>query len=820
MKIKNKLWLYFLPAVASVATLSMIACSTESTPADPSPAKPADPAKPNDPAKPGDANKTYTDEELRAALAQLKVNAKLKDGKALTDLYPSQVLAANVELTLEGSLSDQFNVELIGIPQEADKLNNVTGIITITYKITAKINASIIKEDALNLTGLKNHPSGQPQNPFGNNYFTPKNSLDLDDDDDFKKYLNSDYKTRFDIDNANYVTALIEQITRLDKNQPLNDNPGNLSDAQLQENDQKAKANFQDTYKNSALKRFSLPGYDQNGKVAGLWINENPDQALGPSWFDEKADKRLTTGLARTLPNEKYKKAALQTFSIGITNTDKKKGFSRGTIWIMDYQLNDNGYPTKFYFGTNLHVAQALSLKDDPNYPNQYNPANATNSIQLVRLNTDAGVRTTFKTTQTDVNFTTWNFDSSAVKTVFNALNFLKSAPKDYITNTKPEYLNSQEMIDFAVIEIDFEKVQLNNLTARKGTTTNGQALTYTSAQELAKDITNGYADSKESQVKFLGNSFYKDYRQIANPIWRSKDDIYLDYLANNKDQVDKIKSLYAVGYPSSQFDSSLDQYADPGDKNDAAKFHVSLWTNGRGNWYNYNTSQWEGTYSEDPLNEGKKWSPADRGNFLSNTIGKNNFTDKPGVFDILITGPKAGVESKEENSDLFVYEIKDPTGKSGSKRIDEFENDPKVDPNFNNHYLKYGLNYMLRHYSPGGGASGTSVRTDDNEIVGVVYVSYQFAGVTLVAALRSEGINYNGYYGKYNMAAYDLIYGGAPDQRMSYRQALEHLYKNKDIKTALFPKGLAEEQIPAQYKFSQTSAVPANQANDTPKSK
>ncbi len=48
-------------------------------------------------------------------------------------------------------------------------------------------------------------------------------------------------------------------------------------------------------------------------------------------------------------------------------------------------------------------------------------------------------------------------------------------------------------------------------------------------------------------------------------------------------------------------------------------------------------------------------------------------------------------------------------------------------------------------------------------------------------------------------LPAYDLIYGGAPGQKNSYRDALEKKYKKngKQYKTNLFQKGFSKDQIP-----------------------
>ncbi|MCU9937760.1 DUF31 family protein [Mycoplasmopsis felis] len=41
-----------------------------------------------------------------------------------------------------------------------------------------------------------------------------------------------------------------------------------------------------------------------------------------------------------------------------------------------------------------------------------------------------------------------------------------------------------------------------------------------------------------------------------------------------------------------------------------------------------------------------------------------------------------------------------------------------------NKHYINFGLEYTPRWYAPGGGASGSSVRNQRNELVGVYHAS------------------------------------------------------------------------------------------------
>lgn len=116
-----------------------------------------------------------------------------------------------------------------------------------------------------------------------------------------------------------------------------------------------------------------------------------------------------------------------------------------------------------------------------------------------------------------------------------------------------------------------------------------------------------------------------------------------------------------------------------------------------------------------------------------------------------------------------------------------------------NKKYMNFGLEYMPRWYAPGGGASGSSVRNQRNELVGVYHFGNGTARTGLAVAFRSEGYDYKGLYGTYNLPQYDLIYGGGKDQKTSYREALKSM-TNGPKKTALFPNGF--DTIPEKFKF------------------
>lgn len=108
--------------------------------------------------------------------------------------------------------------------------------------------------------------------------------------------------------------------------------------------------------------------------------------------------------------------------------------------------------------------------------------------------------------------------------------------------------------------------------------------------------------------------------------------------------------------------------------------------------------------------------------------------------------------------------------------------------------YVFSGLGTTLDNMSGHGGMSGSAVYLKD-KMYGLIYMSGPNASVAGVLNLRSYGKDYEGYYGKYNLPQYDLIYGGGQEQKKSYFDAMQHMYtdKHEDVKTFLFPNGFSE---------------------------
>ena len=106
--------------------------------------------------------------------------------------------------------------------------------------------------------------------------------------------------------------------------------------------------------------------------------------------------------------------------------------------------------------------------------------------------------------------------------------------------------------------------------------------------------------------------------------------------------------------------------------------------------------------------------------------------------------------------------------------------------------YVGYGLIYGIEGSNMRGGSSGALSVDQDGYAIGVHYASDNNSAMGGTQAFVSEGYNYNGYYGNYNMPAYDLIRGGGKYQKASYYDNLVKIYgKDPNFKTRLFPNGL-----------------------------
>ncbi|WP_117275328.1 Ig-specific serine endopeptidase MIP [Mycoplasmopsis edwardii] len=627
-----------------------------------------------------------------------------------------------------------------------------------------------------------------------------------------------------------------------------NSQPRNLgiSDAEKAKFDEKANSLNLPTYDRANLLGMTIPKYDSNGTFLGLDIKTDGETPKGPSWVDNyRKDGPKNRGLARTITNETYSNIAMQTYQFSIVNwkissdanerkitgellkndedltilinrvqnTEKRKEFLDkykkikgvpaavkllvddkdnigiwqqliiengseteaakiyteyikqhrekiknkvnantvlkqdtkerinkfvdeatdfyelsylhqqmsgvdGTAWIMDYEIPENGkYPTKFYFGTNLHVIDGMS-------PDTFV------SFGLARLSKDRpSILNTLKVITQDDAFKMYGFGKNALTRIFDGRDYLKADPVNFLADKS---FDKKEYIDFAIFEVDFAKTEENT-------------------EEKIREITNDYADlPAEKKAQFANYDYLTSYDKINVPL-----------AGKGPTELEKFDNLYILGYPKTNSGQFLDYYLDKyEDENQLkhARNTFSLWTNASYKFYKSHAP------SDTDVNKKKE---LELGSWLSYNIGYRTFIDKPGINDQFLSTPVNG---------------------NGLYR----SNDGKQ-------YVSMNLAYAPKQYIPGGGASGSSIRTKENKIVAIFHSANAFASVGLSAALRSSGFDYQGLYGTYNLPQYDVIYGTGKDQQNSYRH--EMLKRNKG-RTWLFQNGFEESNVPKEFKF------------------
>ncbi|SRX64363.1 Ig-specific serine endopeptidase MIP [Mycoplasma mycoides] len=747
------------------------------------------------------------------------------------DVIPSQLEKNQVEITFKGNYKGQIRAEVTTVnndPNNNGSSSSVRLYVEFKNNKTGKAKSINFVVTGLNKKGVVD--------PFRN---SSVNTISyFDDAGGFDSYSNKTQKDRFSYDNKKYIESLEGQISPDKKPINLKTYRGlETSQDNIKKFDEKASASSFDTYYNAALKGFTLPVYNDKGEVSGLQINDGPEINKGPSTVDSLGrDRFKTNGLARTIPNETYKTAAIQTFQVSFTghkdyaaeieeaednialfkswddnrikiyidtqldqlrrnyedesqqiekqlqSTDKsytsildklnkqkeklkadyekdlnqisklgKDGLVKwqeeqiqeykkkkelkqfqtseaGTMWIMDYLTEDNKKPTKFYFGTNSHVAKAL--KDD------------LLSVSLTRLNSNISVGQTFNLNGYDKNFTKFVFTpknnkklTDAITTIFHATDFIKEdkSPLKFLEPTqKDKYKGAGIFADFAVIEIDFEKL-LNNSEYTHTVWSESKEITsgYENKQdELISNITNDYAGNNSKKVQFVSDS-------LLDKTYYDKYDRKLDFDKTKSDEVEayeKLESLYIVGYPTANEDYYLDQYEDHTQLS-TKKYDFSLWVNSESKYYKKlaNKEGYTSSFSKEEL---------EKGNFLSYQIGYRSFIDKPGLTDGFLAAHRVGKK---------LYTLNEKNNGQSKK------------------YFNYGLEILPRFYAPAGGASGSSVRTKDNKLLAVYHAANNIAKT-----------------------------GSDQASGKSYREAMKVKYSN--AKSALFSKGF--DDVPEEFKF------------------
>ncbi|MCV3743326.1 DUF31 family protein [Ureaplasma sp. ES3154-GEN] len=676
-----------------------------------------------------------------------------------------------IKIKLTGPKADLFSVLVTGVkPDYNDAKQNIsvkTGHATLKLKIVHNKTKTFVEKD-LEISGFKTEP-----------YLVDKDGIIIDEKTATKEQERVNYLTsytpeqRVAYENEDYLNQLKRQLNNESIDQVRPDLAA-VTSTEKTKFDEKAKNLGLDTYNNQAFKGYTLPVYNNDGEFDGLSIAKKlPGQ--GPSWVDSyNRNQYRNKGLARVLLNKEYQTMGEQTFGISFTNKNQSyiKGneenpniptsdpskfpltTSRGTVWILDYEkTTDGSYPTKWYFGTNLHVADLLR--------------NNTRGVSLSRLNKNPPLQTKFTLTEHDSNFSTFIIGtdlkteeettriSEIFKVVYSATDFLEKDPSDYLASKyKEEFKDRKEFLDFAVIEVDFSKIKPNEWSIISKNNVVPENIVNNNAK-VAEALTNNYANETDKQIKFLDYDYLSRNKENQAPLLKADFDKYTG------DQ------FFLLGYPLAIEDFYFGKYDEERVKN-WVRWSTSLWTNGKYEFFDKLVLPEVGTTDEERAEHAKELA---KGGRFSYQVGYRSFLNKPGVSDAFIASPR--------NGDKYL------TTHDGKQ------------------YVSFGLQYMPRDYEPFGGASGSSMRNQHNAVIGVYHTATRFTSTGLVGALRSEGFDYNGLYGTYNLPQYDLIFGGGKDQKTSYRQALKELNKNNpNVRTNIFPNGFEEENIEEKYRF------------------
>ncbi|EIE41213.1 lipoprotein [Mycoplasmopsis canis UFG1] len=586
---------------------------------------------------------------------------------------------------------------------------------------------------------------------------------------------------------------------------------------------------------------MTIPKYDSSGNIIGLDLKLS-ETGKGPSWVDNYGkDGPKNRGLARTITNQTYANIALQTFQFNITNWNvspneetrklvKEALKNDENVSLFINMLDDQKEKerllgvyerNKTVMGVVKNVIKQTweQMKKDKGgeeqaavfYTNYIKDqrkkvSNRVNSLSIDqkikdRLNkriedtTDFYNLEIFWDTKSGADGTAWimdyeiptngsypmkwyfatnlhvldGFDSDNIES-FGLTRLNKSTPslfnklktnefdrgkfthygietpsaltrifdgRDYLTKDPVEFLADKSFDKKEFIDIAIFEIDFTKTKYTK---------------EQVQDITNDYAnlpDNKKAQ--FANYDYLSNYEKIDIPL-----------ATKNVKDLEKYDSLYILGFPKTQAGPFLDYFLDRYEDEDLlknARWSFSLWTNASYDLYN----------KPAPTDENTKFL-ADQGYGLSYNIGYRTFTNKPGITDQFLSFPvtgKAPYHSTDDNKD----------------------------------YISMNLAYLPKRYVPGGGASGSSVRTKDNKIVAIFHTANEIANTGVAAALRSNGFDYKGLYGTYNLPQYDIIYGTGKDQKNSYRH--EMLNKNKG-NTWLFKNGFQSENVPTEFKFTE----------------
>ncbi|MDW2893047.1 DUF31 family protein [Mesomycoplasma ovipneumoniae] len=544
----------------------------------------------------------------------------------------------------------------------------------------------------------------------------------------------------------------------------------------LEKLNQQAKDANQPYYQNAQLRGFSLPEIGSDGQIKGILINNFVQPPAVPAyWGNEKLTGGSNrNGLPRVLPNDTYRKIAKNSFSFGIRNGTQRdpndnienpdavkrvirSDMSFGTAAILDFEKTENGsYPLKWFFITNAHVAASLRLandtpsdktqvwgRDESNYSEQFRQYN-TWTITLTKLKNTTPIHSKLPTSIGE-GFENY-YDSEEVRvkeldgTLYNNGRDGQYERDSLLVNETPKKPLNVRTI---VIGTNALKSSPKDFSTQK---------VYQNIEEVLDFAVVEVNFDNETQAKKMTQDYYNEAQNQNH--YQGREENFLDPKVYEKIPP---TDFYGFGWPSTQNESqrTLDRYENPTDFANR-RFQVSPWFNKPEALY----------FNNNP--EDKRW---EKGGEFAWSRSYRSFVNLPGITDYFITNPTL------TSSYFEVYHAPNEKGEISSP------------------YLISGQGFLIDNFASGGGVSGTSIRDSNEKIYGLQFASDNAASAAFVLALRSYGYDYKGYYGKYNLPAYDIIYG-SKNQFKSYFDAMLQLYGNnsdKKLKTNLFPDGFSE---------------------------
>lgn len=397
--------------------------------------------------------------------------------------------------------------------------------------------------------------------------------------------------------------------------------------------------------------------------------------------------------------------------------------------------------------------------KDDNSYPTKwyfatnYHVINGWNEKTLDSIRMDILGRTdqkhifnAIKVLSIEDKFNKIDVNKNAFKNIFDGRNVLNTSP--YTLSKDNTVKDKEEFIDFAVFEIDFTKFEDKDRKI-------GEEIK--SPQDFAKFFTNDYANLDDKlKLKVPKYDYVNDFDKINQPLLAKP---------GSPEATKAYDNLYVVSYPKAKqqgfYDFYLNDHTDIDQKAVIESTHT-MWTNASSTWYDVSSPN---------KSDERTVKRLEKGGTLSHMLNLRQFKDKPGVYDNFIVAPRS----------------------SGDKYL-ESHDDKKE-------YVSSGIGMLLKNFEVGGGASGSAIRNQNNEIMGILTTVFQFSTTSAGVAIRSNGFDYKGLYGTYNLPQYDLVYGGGKDQSNSYREALVKLYPNSNMKTNLMPESI--NKVPQGYEFN-----------------